>query len=165
MQIRAERVGDEAAIRTLTAAAFAAMPYSRGTEPAIVDALRRDGDLTLSLLAAADGAIVGHVAFSPLTIADVDDGWFGVGPLSVAPARQRQGIGSALLRAGLEQLEAMGARGCLLVGDPAYYRRFGFASDGRLTLAELDPNLLQWLAFGAPPPPGRVAFAPGFAAA
>ena len=97
MEIRDERPGDEDAIHALTAEAFRPMPYSSGTEPAIIRALRASGALTLSLVAVEDGAIVGHVAFSPVAIDGQDEGWFGLGPISVSADRQRQGIGRALI--------------------------------------------------------------------
>ena len=133
MIIRDERPEDVDAIRNLTARAFAGMPYSDGTESAIVDRLREAGTLTLSLVAAMDGAVVGHVAFSPVAISDGSKDWFGLGPISVEPQHQREGIGSALVDAGLSRLKALGARGCVLVGDPGYYGRFGFSTGPALS--------------------------------
>src|SRR5690606_20299677 len=113
-------------VGALTAAAFAGVPYASGTEPAIIAALRAAGALRLSLVAAEGQELLGHVAFSPVIIGGRDRGWLGLGPLSVRPDRQRRGIGSALVRTGLERLRRDGAGGCVLLGDPAYYRRFGF---------------------------------------
>lgn len=109
MDIRTERPDDVAAIRILTRAAFEHAPHSSRTEAAIVDALRAAGVLTLSLVAIDEGERIGHAAFSPVTIAGVADGWFGLGPLSVRPDRQRRGIGRALVRAGLAALRSRGA--------------------------------------------------------
>ena len=101
--IRDERPGDFVAIAALTQAAFRDAEHSDGTEPAIVERLRTDGDLTLSLVA-EDGELLGHAAFSPVTVSDGSTGWYGLGPVSVSPHRQREGIGSALIRVGLERL-------------------------------------------------------------
>lgn len=86
MKIRDETLSDQAAIFALTTAAFAPMPYSDGSEPAIIDGLRNDGDLALSLVATEAGIIVGHITFSPVSIDGVDNHWFGIGPVSVAVA-------------------------------------------------------------------------------
>jgi putative acetyltransferase len=161
--IRSERPADHAHIHTLTALAFARMTFSDGTEPAIINALRAAGDLTVSLVASISGRIVGHVAFSPAMIAGAHESWFALGPIAVHPQHQRQGIGSALIEAGLERLRTMGAQGCVLIGDPGYYARFGFQGDGRLTYGGLAPSLVQGLAFaGNEVPQGMLAFAPAF---
>ncbi|MFO1038332.1 MAG: N-acetyltransferase [Geminicoccaceae bacterium] len=134
LTIRPERPADIAAIARITEAAFTGHPYSRGTEALIVDGLRRDGALSLSLVAVLGDEVVGHVAFSPAGIADGSQGWQALGPVSVAPASQRRGIGSALVRAGLDEIRKRGAAGCVLVGEPAFYERFGFRSDPSLTM-------------------------------
>lgn len=163
--IRDEQPGDAVAIEAVTRAAFAAVPYSEQTEAAIVAALRAAGALSVSLVAVADGVVVGHVAFSPVSI-DGDDApaWHGVGPLSVQPERQRRGIGSALMRAGLARLRAAGAAGCVVLGDPAYYERFGFRPGPSLVYPEAPAEYFRVLAFGPDPPSGVVAYHPGFAA-
>ncbi|MGL5010052.1 MAG: GNAT family N-acetyltransferase, partial [Paracoccaceae bacterium] len=97
LHIRDERPTDHRAIHDLTAAAFAPMAFSDGTEPAIIAALRADGDLVLSLVAEDAGFIIGHVAFSPVTVAGVHGGWFGLGPIAVRPGWQRRGVGGALI--------------------------------------------------------------------
>lgn len=162
MQIRPEQAGDEATIHALTAAAFKDMPFSDGTEPAIVDALRTAGALTLSLVAVEDGEIVGHVAFSPITVDGADVGWFALGPVSVWPAHQHKGIGNAVIREGLARLRAMGAQGCVLTGDPAYYTRFGFRTDATLFYAGADGPYFQILPFGDAVPAGEARFHPAF---
>lgn len=162
VEIRTERPEEASAIRRLTAEAFAGAAHASGAEVAIVDALRARGDLVLSLVAVDEGEIVGHVAFSPVTIAGMEGRWYGLGPLSVAPARQRTGIGRSLIRAGLDRLAAMGAAGCALVGDPAVYRGSGFQSDGRLGYGDLDRTYIQRVVFTGPPPVGDVAFSPAF---
>ena len=162
MIIRDERPEDVDAIRDLTARAFAGMPYSGGSEPAIVDRLREAGTLTLSLVAAMDGAVVGHVAFSPVTISDGSKDWFGLGPLSVEPPHQREGIGSALVDAGLSRLKALGARGCVLVGDPGYYGRFGFSTGPALTYDGAPPEYFMHVAFSPVYATGGVSYHPAF---
>ena len=128
MFIRLESPEDIKAIETLTAIAFKDKPYSAGTEHIIVNRLRDAGALSLSLVAEADGEIVGHVAFSKVTINGEDIDWYGLGPISVQPALQKQGIGSKLIQSGLAKIRELGARGCVLEGDPNYYQRFGFKS-------------------------------------
>src|SRR5690606_36940053 len=117
---------DHAAIRRVTESAFAGHPHSEGAESAIVDALRADGDLALSLVAEADGAIVGHAAFSRAILSSGEDGWIALGPISVAPEMQGRGIGRALVEAGATHWQESGANGVVLLGDPALYSRFGF---------------------------------------
>ena len=162
MRIRPEAPGDEAAIGALTAAAFDGHPYSDGSEPQIIERLRRLGKLTLSLVAEEDGQIVGHVAFSPMTLSGGEGGWYGLGPISVAPNRQRSGIGSALMREGLTKLEALGASGVALVGDPAYYNRFGFACRPQLTTTGVPAEYFLVLPLHGEVPSGMVAFHPAF---
>ena len=102
------------------------MPYAGGDEQDIIDRLRSAGALTVSLVATRDSEVIGHVAFSPARASDKSQLWFTLGPVSVLPAHQDQGIGSALIRAGLKRINELGALGCILVGNPEYYRRFGF---------------------------------------
>lgn len=161
--IRAERPEDAGPIAGVTEAAFRDHPFSRQTEPAIVAALRAAGALSLSLVAEIDGAVVGHVAFSPVVMPDGSDGWFGVGPVSVLPERQRQGIGSMLMRAGLWRMRERGARGCVLVGPPEYYGRFGFRNDPGLVHDGVPREVFLALPFGAGAPRGQVTFHPAFA--
>ena len=121
MIIRAETPDDEHAIHRVTKAAFTNVSHTRGMEAQIVCKLRKDGDLRLSIVAEVNGKIVGHVAFSPITVAGRHDDWFGLGPVAVRPDMQRGGIGSALVTCGLTELRAAGAKGCALVGNPAFY--------------------------------------------
>lgn len=162
--IRDEHPGDADGIGALTAAAFAGHPHSRGTEPAIVAALRAAGALSVSLVAEEAGRLAGHVAFSPVAISGGGPGWFGVGPLSVRPERQGEGIGAALMKAGLARLRAMGAAGAVLVGDLDYYRRFGFARREGLTYSDVPEHFVLGLAFAGEVPAGEIAFHPGFMA-
>lgn len=158
-----ERDGDAAAIRDVTIRAFAEMPYSSGTEAAIVDALRKARALAVSLVAVEGGAVVGHIAFSRVTIdGKADDDWYGLGPVSVTPSRQRAGVGSALVREGIARLKALGAGGCVLAGDPVYYGRFGFRANPRLTYPDLPAQYFQALALVGEVPKGVVAYHPAF---
>ena len=164
IEIRDERPGDAAEIGAVTAAAFVGHPFSRGTEPMIVEALRAAGALALSLVAEEAGKILGHVAFSPLEMPAAGLGWLGIGPLSVRPDRQGEGFGAALMKAGLARARAGGAAGCVLVGDLGYYGRFGFARREGLTYSDVPPIYVLSLAFGPVEPAGEAAFHPGFGA-
>lgn len=162
--IRAECLGDEDVIHDLTQAAFAPMSYSSGTEGAIIRALRARGELTLSLVATENHHIVGHVAFSPVTIDGHYDDWFGLGPISVRADRQKQGIGHTLIREGIHQLKALGAKGCALVGDQAVYKGVGFVSDGQLTYQGVPDTYVQYLTLSGHAPHGVLTFSEAFAA-
>lgn len=160
--IRPETSADARAIRRLTDAAFADAPHASGNEGTIVDALRAEGTLALSLVAGEDDAIVGRVAFSAVTAAGEDVGWYGLGPISVSPDRQRQGIGTALIRAGLDRLRARGGRGCVLVGDPGYYCRFGFEPYPVLTFAGVPAEYFLRRTLAGNAPAGAVTYRPAF---
>lgn len=143
MQIRDERPGDTAAIHALTRAAFLDAPHSSHTEQFIVDALRAADALSVSLVAEDARGIVGHIALSPVTLSDGSAQWYGLGPISVAPAQQHQGIGSALMHAAIDALQQRAAAGCVVLGDPAYYGRFGFEADPRLRLPGIPAEYFQ----------------------
>lgn len=162
--IRAERPGDEDVIHDLTQAAFAPMSHSSGTEGAIIRALRARGELTLSLVATENDRVIGHVAFSPVTIDGHYDDWFGLGPISVRADRQKQGIGHTLIREGIHQLKALGAKGCALVGDQAVYKGVGFVSDGQLTYQGVPDTYVQYLTLSGHAPHGVLTFSEAFAA-
>lgn len=162
MQIRPERPQDATTIHALTDAAFKGMPFSDGSEPRVIDALRAAGALTLSLVATEGEEIVGHVAFSPVTINGESGDWYGLGPVSVWPDRQRQGVGQALIREGLRRLRSLGAGGCVLLGNPAYYARFGFENVPDLRHAGAPTWAFQGLTLNGPRPKGEVTFHPGF---
>ena len=162
LTIRPEQAGDESAIHALTEAAFAPMPFSEGDEQDLIDALRSNGDLALSLVAVDGATIVGHIAFSPVTIGDGTSDWYGLGPVSVAPAVQRQGIGSALIRRGIAQMRARGARGIVLLGSPVYYSRFGFEHDPGLSYPGPPPEYFQRLVLEGEAPSGIVSYVAAF---
>ncbi|MFO0926969.1 MAG: N-acetyltransferase [Gemmataceae bacterium] len=162
--IRDETPADIAAITDVTVAAFAPLGISSHTEQFIVEALRAAGALTVSLVAEVDGRVVGHVAFSPVTVSDGTPNWYGLGPVSVLPEFQRTGIGKALIREGLARLKALGAAGCCLVGHPEYYRRCGFENVPGLGYEGVPAEVFFALSFDGPYPQGRVTFHDGFKA-
>jgi putative acetyltransferase len=156
MIIRPETPGDYSSIRDILIAAFANHPYSHQTEHLIVEALRADDALTVSLVAEVDGTVAGHIAFSRVTIDGEDCGWLGLGPVAVLPAFQRQGIGTALVNEGLKTIRGMGAQGCFLVGDPAFYRRFGFEHHPALRMEGVPPEVTLCMPMGDRMPEGSV---------
>lgn len=165
VEIRPEGAGDAETIHLVTDAAFRLAAHASGTEAAIVEALREAGALTVSLVATVDGEVVGHVAFSPVTVDGKDPGWFGLGPVSVRPDLHRQGIGGALVREGLERLRSAGAKGCVVLGDPGYYRRFGFGNDPALRYEDAPAEYFMRLSFDGSAPSGAVVFHEAFSAA
>lgn len=124
--IRPERPEDVAAIHDITRRAFAPMAYADGNEQDLIDRFRDAGALAISLVAERDGAVVGQASFTEAFAADGSPGWYTLGPVAVEPGLQKQHIGSKLIEAGIAELRARDAAGCVLTGDPAYYRRFGF---------------------------------------
>ena len=160
--LREEVPADAEAIFTLTADAFRGKRFSDGTEPHIINRLRRDGDLSLSLVAVKAQAIVGHVAFSKVTINSVHDHWYGLGPVSVTPDLQKQGIGTTLINAGLKLMQEQNACGIALIGDPGYYCRFGFSYNGKLKYRDIPDKNVQYLAWKCEAPVGELAFCPAF---
>ena len=134
--IRDDAPGDAAAIATVLAAAFEPATGSLPAEAELVAALRAAGALSLSLVAEApDGTLVGHIAFSPVTVGGPIEGsgensgsgrLLGLAPLAVLPPWQGRGVGTALVEGGLARARAAGAELVFVLGEPAYYRRFGF---------------------------------------
>ncbi len=110
LTIRRETVADIEAITEVTVAAFKTLAVSHQTEHFIVQGLRLADALTLSLVAEIDECVVGHIAFSPMTIADGTQDWCGLGPISVLPEYHKQGIGKALIREGLDSLKEKGGQ-------------------------------------------------------
>jgi putative acetyltransferase len=161
-QIRNECNSDVDAIRSTTEHAFHGMPYARGDEQDVIDRLRCANALTLSLVALMDAKVVGHIAFSPAEAGDVSHSWFALGPVSVLPEWQGQGIGSALIKRGLAQLENLDAAGCILTGNPQFYRRFGFqlAPDNAPQNEPAEFFMIKPLS--SKTPPGRFAFHEAF---
>jgi putative acetyltransferase len=162
--IRGETDADVGAITEVTIAAFKTLEISNHTEQFIVAALRTAKVLTVSLVAEMDGRVIGHIAFSPVTLSDGTRNWYGLGPVSVLPAYQRQGIGKALIREGLSRLRDIPARGCCLVGHPDYYRKFGFKNVPGLVYEGVPREVFFALSFDGQTPQGTVAFHEGFSA-
>ncbi len=164
MIIRNETNSDIEAINEVTIAAFKNHPISRQTEQYIVGALRNANVLALSLVAEVDGKVAGHIAFSPVTISDGSPDWYGIGPVSVGPQLQRQGIGKALIREGLSLMKTRGGQGCALVGDPDYYKRFGFRNIPDLIYEGIPQEFFLVLPFNEKVPQGNVVFHKAFQA-
>jgi putative acetyltransferase len=162
--IRSETDADVSAIAEVTVAAFKTLEISNHTEQFIVAALRAARALTVSLVAEAEGRVIGHIAFSPVTLSDGTPNWYGLGPVSVLPAYQRQGVGKALIREGLARLKDTKAQGCCLVGHPEYYRQFGFKNMPGLGVEGVPPEVFFALSFDGHAPQGTVAFHEAFKA-
>jgi putative acetyltransferase len=162
--IRRETDADIGAISDVTVSAFKTLEISNHTEQFIIAALRATKALTVSLVADMDGRVVGHIAFSPVTISDGTRNWYGLGPVSVLPEYQRQGIGKALIKEGLSRLKGVSARGCCLVGHPDYYKKFGFKNMPGLVHEGVPPEVFLALSFDGHTPQGTVTFHQGFKA-
>lgn len=142
--------------------AFLNAPHTKHTEQFIVSALRKAGLLTISLVADAEGTVIGHVAASPVSISEGAAGWFGLGPISVVPEHQGNGVGARLVHEALRTLRAQGAAGCVLLGEPEYYRRFGFQADPNLTLPDVPPESFQATSLDSSRPRGTVSYSKAF---
>lgn len=164
LMLRNEQDQDVDAIFKLTESAFKNAEHTDHTEQFIVNALRKMQQLTLSMVAEHDQQIIGHVAISPVEISSGASDWYGLGPISVAPEYQQQGVGSALMHAVLEQLKQLGAAGCVVLGDPTYYSKFGFNVIPNLTLANVPAEYFQALSFDQTFPQGEVKYSPAFTA-
>lgn len=164
MNIRAETPSDLDAIYEVTAAAFKDHPISNHTEQFIIATLRAAGALAISLVAEDAGRVVGHIAFSPVTLSDGTEGWYGMGPVSVLPERQGQGIGTALVKTGLALLKELQGGGCALVGDPGYYARFGFRNIPELFHEGIPQEVFLCLPLTGAIPQGTVTFHQAFRA-
>lgn len=160
--IRDEQAADIPVISKVTVAAFATMEISNQTEQFVIQALRAAKALAVSLVAEVDGRVVGHIAFSPVSMSDGTTNWYGLGPVSVHPDFQRRGIGKALIREGLSRLKKLNARGCCLVGHPRYYRQFGFENAGGLIYEGVPGEFFFVLAFDGRIPSGKVMFHDAF---
>lgn len=159
MAIREEASADHAAVRQVVADAF-----GQAVEADLVDRLRADGNAALSLVAVEDGRVIGHILFSPL---EAPMRALALAPVAVVPARQRSGIGTALIEAGLDRARAAGWEAVFVLGEPAFYRRFGF--DPALAAGFQSPYAGPYfmvLPLSAPLPAtsGPVEYAPAFAA-
>lgn len=162
--IRNEKAADIDAITDVTIAAFKTLEVSNQTEHFIIEALRAANALALSLVTEREGRVVGHIAFSPVTISDGSEGWYGLGPVSVLPKLQKQGIGKMLIEEGLARLKSLGGKGCCLVGHPGYYTKFGFENVEGLGLEGVPPEVFFTLSFDGRMPQGSVTFHEAFMA-
>ena len=165
LNIRHETQADYDAVRHINEAAF-----DTSAEAKLVDALRVSVESYISLVAERDGEVLGHILFTPVTVDSGDTQWsaLGLAPMAVAPANQRQGIGSALVRAGLAECRRIDQPVVFVLGHPKYYPRFGFAPAPQLGLtceypvpdevfmvAELEPGAINSRT-------GLVRYAPAF---
>lgn len=164
IKINNEGNDDSARIHDVTAEAFLNAPHADHTEQFIVDALRRAGALTISQVAKVDEEIIGHVAISPVTLSTGAADWFGLGPISVLPEFQGCGVGSKLMKSSLTALEAMGASGCVVLGDPDYYGRFGFKVVDGLVYPGVPADYFLGLSFSDEVQQGEVSYHEAFAA-
>ena len=160
--IRPETNSDIAAIHAVNADAF-----ETDAEARLVDALRANANLIVSLVAESDGDIIGHIAFSPVTVDDADVGGIGLAPVAVLPEHQRGGIGGALIRAGLAECDRLGYGFVVLLGHPEYYPRFGFTKASDFNLGNEYGADEAFMAYeinkGAiPASGGRIKYAPEF---
>lgn len=162
--IRPECPADSAAVRHVHEAAFPTR-----AEADLVDRLRAGGKAAVSLVADDEGKIVGHIIFSPVTLDPVANVvGLGLAPVAVLPDHEKHGVGRRLIQNGLAECHAWGARFVVVLGDPAYYGRFGFESAERHGLRSEygggDAFMVFKLESGALPRPGTlVKYAPEFA--
>lgn len=159
MLIRNEHKNDVDRISKIQFAAFNGHPIHAGaapTEHLIVERLRAADALTLSLLAEENGEALGHIAISPTTVGDCNQGWYLLGPVGVIPNKQRQGVGSALIREVLMQLQVKRAKGIVLVGDPEYYTRFGFKNFSGLSYSGVPEQFVLGFSFSDKNPEGEI---------
>lgn len=168
--IRAELTEDRTAVRRVNEGAF-----GRTTEADLVDALRAAAAPLLSLVAEEDGEVVGHLLFSPVTVETacpsdaVPALLLGLAPVAVLPEWQNRGVGSQLVREGLQACRKLGATAVVVLGHPEYYPRFGFVPASRFGLTceypvPDDVFMAQELVPGALTEPGLVRYHPAFAA-
>lgn len=166
MKIRAENHSDIKEIESLTYRAFVNHPHhepgAKPTEHLIVNKLRDAKVLSLSLVCEDQTGIIAHIAFSPVVINGEQSVWYGLGPVSVMPERQGEGIGGALIREGLSQLKTQGIEGIVLLGEPKYYSRFGFESQPNLTLPGVPSEYFLALSLANNIPMGEVAYHSAF---
>lgn len=133
--IREEQPGEDQAIHAMVTRAFEGHPYSDGDEQDVIDRLREEGDLLLSLVAVQDNTILGQVTYSPAILMNGALGWVVLGPVAVEPSHHGQGIGRALIEAGETIMQERRVKGITVLGDPEIYRRFGFEQDTPMWLA------------------------------
>lgn len=140
IRIRNEMESDSAKISDIITLAFEHDPMSDKREAEIGD------------------QIVGHIAFSKVTIDEQFIDWYGLAPVSIATTHQNQGIGSILIREGIKRLKEMNAHGCVLLGEPSYYGRFGLKAHQLLVLPDIPAEYFQALSFSDKIPNGIVKY-------
>lgn len=163
MRIRSETSADVEAITRVIRSAFTGIEYSSHNEQAIVVALRASNALAVSLVAEQDYEVIGHVACSPIIISDGAQQWYGLGPIAVEPAFQSQGIGTELVCASLARLRSLSAAGCVVLGQPQYYERFGFKSVPGLVYPGPPSEYFMAHTFSGTVPRGLVTYHAAFA--
>ncbi len=164
MLLREAASEDHAEIHAVVAAAFGQTPEGHQGEAGLVDALRADGDALVELVAEEDGFIVGHILFSPL-LTDTGRRFAALAPLSVLPARQRDGVGLALMQVGHELCRKAGVEAVIVLGHPDYYPRAGYSAQAAKTVAApfSGPSFMALaLTPGALDAPTTIAYAPAF---
>jgi len=162
INIRNERESDSTRISEIITLAFENDPHTDEREAEIVELMRDDSALTLSLVAEIGDKIVGHIAFSKVTINDEFIDWYGLAPVCIEPKYQKKGIGSKLIQEGLKLLQAINAKGCVLLGEPSYYQRFGFKAYQQLVLPSVPAMYFQALSFSNSIPSGTVKYHQAF---
>jgi putative acetyltransferase len=164
MRIRKESPSDIAAVEAATVAAFQNAAHTNHAEQFIVRALRNAGQLTVSLVAEDNDSIIGHVAISPVAVSSGAERWYGLGPISVTPEHQGQGVGAQLMEHALAELRTLGAAGCVVLGEPGYYSRFGFDAQPSLVLPDVPAEYFQAISFNGSLPSGTVSYHDSFSA-
>ncbi|KAL5361497.1 hypothetical protein BJX96DRAFT_152124 [Aspergillus floccosus] len=164
--IRPETNGDKQVIEEVISAAFLNAEHTHHNEQFIVRDLREANQLSISLVAEdeATHTIVGHIAVSPVNISDGSEKWYGLGPVSVLPQHQGNGIGSLLIERVLADLKIHHAGGCVVLGSPKYYTRFGFKPNPALELPGVPSEYFMTLTWRKPAPIGIVSFQEAFEA-
>ncbi len=162
MVIRSETPTDIEAIVEVTKAAFADDSFSQQTEHFTINDLRADDALVISLVSEVEGKVVGHIAFSSVTISDGTTNWHGLGPVSVLPEYQGRRIGTALVNKGLALLESIDSKGSVLIGLPTYFSRFGFWNHPQLVHEGIPQEVFAAKSFVGQMPSGIVEFHQAF---
>nr|ADO29931.1 hypothetical protein PP109 [Penicillium paxilli] len=164
--IRPETENDEPAIEKVTSTAFMNAEHTDHNEQFIVRGLRDTNHLSISLVAEdkATNTIVGHAAISPVKISTGCANWYGLGPVSILPQYQNNGIGSLLIERALAILQSRRAAGCVVLGNPKYYTRFGFKATRSLQLPGVPPECFMALTWHEQTPTGTVSYHKAFEA-
>lgn len=162
MIIRPEKPSDIETITEIARVAYKDHSFTLQTEHLTIKDLRDAGALSLSLVTEIDGRVVGHIAFSPVTVSDGTPNWYGLGPVSVLPEFQGRRIGTAMINSGLSILRSMKSRGCALVGLPTYHERFGFRQYPQLKHEDVPQEIFLARPFYGIVPRGAVEFHQAF---